>query len=189
MLAGVPAVPAGPATALVDRLRVAGADPEAGGYRRDAFGEGWDYDPESGCNTRERVLIEESRTPPTIGERCKPLAGDWVSAYDGVATHDPADLEIDHLVPLADAWRSGAARWTPARREAFANDLDDPATLMAVTTRANRSKGDSAPHEWLPPDAVSRCAYVADWVRVKARWGLTVAPAEKAALVQVLGGC
>lgn len=186
---GVPPVPDAPATALLDGLRVAAVPDEVPDYRRDEFGSGWDYDRASGCNVRELVLIEESHEPPVMGERCKPLSGRWVSLYDEVPTTDPSDLEIDHLVPLAEAWRTGAATWTDQRREAFANDLDDPATLIAVTTRSNRSKGDSPPDEWLPPSHPSRCGYVSSWIRVKARWGLAVSPAEKSTLVQVLSGC
>src|SRR5690606_18710986 len=136
-----------------------------------------------------RVLIAESLTEPVMGERCKPLVGDWVSVYDGLVTDDPAALEIDHLVPLSNAWRSGAASWTDQRREAFANDLDDARTLVAVSSHSNRSKGDSTPDRWLPADVGARCEYAESWVRVKARWELTVSPAEKSTLVQILGGC
>lgn len=186
---GIPPVPEVPVTALVDRLRVEGVDPDLPDYRRKAFGGGWDYDSASGCNTRERVLIEESLDPPVMGERCRPLGGRWISRYDDLETSDPADLEIDHFVPLAEAWRTGAAQWTEARREAFANDLDDPATLVAVSSRSNRSKGDSSPDQWLPPSVGDRCPYATDWIRVKARWDLAVSPAEKSVLVQVLSGC
>lgn len=185
----LPPVPAAPATALLDRLVVADVDPELPDYRRDAFGSGWRYDRSSGCNVRELVLVTESRTPPIMGERCKPLRGDWISSYDGVATDDPGDLEIDHMVPLAEAWRTGAATWSAERREAFANDLTDPATLVAVTSRSNRSKGDSTPDRWLPSAVADRCSYVEDWIRIKARWGLSLGMAEKATLVQVLSGC
>ena len=188
-VAGVPVVPTAPATALLDGLVVAEVDPALPDYRRAAFGDGWRYDRSTGCNIRELVLITESRTPPVMGERCKPLAGGWGSSYDGGVTTDPADLAIAHPRPLAEAWRTGAAHWTAERREAFANDLDDPATLAAVTSRSNRSKGDSSPDRWLPDAAGGRCAYVEAWIRVKARWGLRLAPAEKATLVQVLSGC
>lgn len=185
---GIPPIPVAPATALVDGLTVA-ADVPVADYRRDAFGNGWDYDPVSGCNTRERVLIEESLTEPTMGDRCKPLVGDWVSIYDGLVTDDPADLEIDHLVALSNAWRSGAALWTDERREVFANDRSDPDTLVAVSTSSNRSKSDSSPDRWLPERNEARCDYVEAWVRVKSRWELSVTPAEKSTLVQVLSGC
>lgn len=176
------------ATAAVDRLVVVSTGGALAPYRRAMFGDGWDYDPATGCNTRERVLIAESVVPATVDDRCRPT-GRWRSAYDGVVTTDIAVLEIDHLVPLADAWRSGAAAWTFERREAFANDLADPHTLIAVSSRTNRSKSDSTPDQWLPPDRDRWCTYASDWVEIKARWHLSVTPAEKATLVQVLGGC
>ena len=179
------------AAAAVDQLEVRPADdPSAPPYVRDLMDGGdWAYDPASGCNTRERVLIEESLVPPTVDDRCRSTGGRWRSAYDGVETGDPADLQIDHLVPLADAWRSGAWRWSPERRLAFANDLEEPATLIAVTGSTNQSKSDARPDEWLPPDRSAWCAYATDWVSVKQRWGLSVLPSEKAALVQLLAGC
>ena len=177
-----------PATALVDRLRVAEPDPSLPRYERDRFGDDWAYDPATKCNTRERVLAAEAVELRGVDEACRPT-GTWVSSYDGVRTDDPADLQIDHLVPLADAWRSGASSWTDERRRAFANHLDHPEELIAVTGSTNQSKSDSTPDEWLPPDRGSWCAYASDWVQVKARWDLSVTPAEKATLVQLLSGC
>ena len=178
-----------PASA-VDRLAVR-ADPSGGvpDYRRAAFGDGWDYDPASGCNTRERVLIEDSLVPPTVDDRCRSTGGRWRSIYDGVVTNDPADLEVDHVIPLADAWRSGAAAWTDEQRRTFANDLVNPEALAAVSVRSNRSKGDSRPDEWLPEDRNEWCRYATGWVELKVRWGLSVTASEKAALVRVLEGC
>ena len=159
-------------------------------YRRAAFGpDGWDYDPASGCNTRDRVLIAESARPPTMGARCKVLAGQWTSLYDGVSVTDPHLLQIDHLIPLADAWRSGAAGWSPDRRQRFANDLSAPDTLIAVTGRTNESKGDDTPDEWLPPARSAWCTYARDWVDVKARWQLSVTGAERRALAAILAVC
>jgi len=182
------AATSGPALALVDTLVVAAADDDPV-YRRAAFGDDWSYDPISGCNTRERVLIEESLVPAVVDDRCRSSSGRWISAYDGVTTTDPADLQIDHFVPLADAWRSGADVWTSERRLAFANDLTRPETLVAVTGSTNASKSDSTPDQWLPPERTAWCAYATDWVDVKATWDLTVTPAEKVTLVQVLSGC
>lgn len=188
VLSDVPPVPAGPASALVDRLVV--AEPfSPSDYRRKAFGGDWDYDSTTGCNTRELVLAEESGPGLVVDDRCKPLDGTWTSVYDGLVTSDPADLEIDHLVPLAEAWRTGAASWSDELRERFANDRDDPGTLVAVSSSSNRSKQDSTPAQWLPETAEGRCVFVENWVRVKFRWGLTVAPDEKVAITQVLAGC
>jgi hypothetical protein len=184
-----PTLDARSALAALAALPVAEPEPGLAPYRRKAFGDGWDYDRASGCNTRERVLIAESATPVVQGARCKVVSGRWTSVYDGVTVTDPAELQIDHLVPLADAWRSGAASWTAAERERFANDLTDPNTLVAVTGRTNESKGDGSPDEWLPPDRSAHCRYAADWVEVKARWRLSTTPAEHAALERVLSAC
>lgn len=181
--------PPGPrGAAPVDQLVVAAPDAALAPYRRKMFGNGWDYDPATNCNTRERVLIEESLVAAVVGAKCRPT-GRWQSAYDGVITTDIADLEIDHLVPLADAWRSGAATWTSQQRETYANDLTDPNTLLAVTSHTNRSKSDSTPDKWMPPDRSNWCTYASEWVEIKGRWHLTVTAAEKATLVQVLQGC
>lgn len=179
-----------PVAQLLDGLVVAEPGPEVPRYQRDLMDGGdWAYDPATGCNTRERVLVEESLVAPTVDDRCRSTGGRWRSAYDGVETDDVADLQIDHLVPLADAWRSGAWRWTSEQRLAFSNDLSSPDTLIAVTGSTNTSKSDSTPADWLPPDRSAWCEYASAWVRVKARWALSVAPAEKAALANVLGGC
>lgn len=189
LLDGVPPVPTGSTAALLAELRT-DDDPAAHGtYRRDAFGDGWTYDGRTGCNTRELVLADESGPGLTVDDRCRPVTGTWTSRYDGVVTHDITTLEIDHLVPLADAWRSGADRWTAARRLAFANDRTDPATLDAVTAHANRSKGDGGPDRWVPTDPAAVCPYVRDWVRIKARWSLSVTTAERRAILGRLADC
>ena len=98
-------------------------------------------------------------------------------------------LDIDHLVPLSNAFRSGAWAWDDTQRSRYANDLDDPEQLVAVELGANRSKGDSGPEEWQPPNPDTWCAYAQSWLRVKARWQLTVTPAELSILQDMLGLC
>jgi hypothetical protein len=136
------------------------------------------------------VLLDEAVAAATV-DGCEVLAGRWVSSYDSVETTDPNSLDIDHLVPLAEAWASGADRWTDQRREAFANDLDStrPDALIAVTAAANRAKGDSDPAEWLPADPAMRCRYVDAWITQKAAWHLAVDPAERQALTHALATC
>ncbi|MFF2852720.1 HNH endonuclease family protein [Streptomyces sp. NPDC058001] len=175
-----------PIAAAVDSLPLA-AESRAG-YERDLFNHWTDAD-RNGCNTRAEVLIAESRVAPTIEPRCKVTAGEWYSYYDGVSVTAPGGLDIDHMVPLAEAWDSGASGWTAARREAYANDLDADRSLVAVTARTNRSKADQDPAEWLPPLADARCTYTADWVATKLRWSLSVDDRERAALVQLADGC
>ena len=142
-----------------------------------------------GCDTRREVLIDEAVSPPSVGSGCSLSGGRWVSAYDGLTFTDPAKLDIDHMVPLAEAWDSGAYQWDSSRRMRFANDLDVDWALIAVSAATNRSKGDRDPAEWLPPAASFRCTYVAMWIEVKVRWRLTIDPAEQAALNDLVAAC
>ncbi|GAA1069070.1 HNH endonuclease family protein [Streptomyces sanglieri] len=158
------------------------------GYQRSSFKHWIDEDHDS-CNTRAEVLKSESLIPVTVEPGCKIVAGQWYSYYDGVTVTAPGGLDIDHMVPLAEAWDSGASQWTAARREAYANDLGVQRSLVAVTARTNRSKADQDPSTWLPPLADARCTYAADWVSTKLRWGLTVDQAEATALTELASTC
>jgi Protein of unknown function (DUF1524) len=158
------------------------------GYTRDKFHLWIDADGD-GCNTRNEVLIAEATTKPTIGASCKLTGGRWVSYYDGAVWTLSSDLDIDHLVPLAEAWDSGARNWTAAQREAYANDLGDARDLVAVTDNVNQAKGDRDPAEWMPPLSSAACRYVAEWTAVKIRWRLTVDSAEKSTLTSIAAGC
>ena len=156
------------------------------GYDRDLFRHWVDADGD-GCDARDEVLIAESLKRVTVGGGCSLIGGRWVSAYDGVATTYSSDFDIDHMVPLAEAWDSGARYWTSAQREAYANDLGDPRTLIAVSASSNRSKSDQDPAEWLPQYNV--CQYVQNWIAVKVRWRLSVDPTEKSVLRSRLSKC
>ncbi|WP_069885947.1 HNH endonuclease family protein [Streptomyces luteocolor] len=158
------------------------------GYVRTAF-KHWVDDDRDKCTTRAEVLISESRTEPVIEGKCKVTAGTWFSYYDGQTLTDPKGLDIDHMVPLAEAWDSGASQWSPAHREDYANDLDAERSLIAVTAKTNRSKADQDPAQWLPPLADARCTYAADWTATKLRWSLTADKAEVAALRELAEGC
>jgi hypothetical protein len=183
---GAPAVESLPLTDVVSALPAAAESRD--GYTRDAFKHWVDAD-RDGCNTRAEVLLTESRVEPTVGDGCKVTAGEWLSYYDQVTVTAPSGLDIDHMVPLAEAWDSGASGWTAARRQAYANDLDAERSLVAVTTSTNRSKGDQDPADWLPPAAGARCTYTVDWVATKLRWGLTVDTRERTALAGLADGC
>lgn len=158
-------------------------------YDRSLFGSWIDADG-NGCNTRAEVLRAESATPAQVDPYgCHVLTGDWLSVYDGYRTDDPTELEIDHLVPLAEAWRSGADTWSRERRVAFANDLGHPGALVAVTAAMNRSKSDRDPAVWQPPNRSAWCAYATDWVTVKQRWHLAMDADELRAVRNMLAGC
>lgn len=143
-----------------------------------------------GCDTREQVLAQQGQGEVTDAA-CRPecpaaVPPCWTSPYDGITTGDPAALQIDHLVPLAEAAHSGADGWTAARRHVYYNDPDN---LVAVTIHANTSKGDRDPAEWKPPVPGSWCRYAAGWVHVKVSYGLSADPAERDALVVMLATC
>ncbi|MBD0738995.1 HNH endonuclease family protein [Streptomyces sp. CBMA29] len=138
------------------------------------------------CDTREYV-IKRDGTSVVTDSSCKATSGNWTSPYDGVTTTDPSTFDIDHLVPLSEAWASGAWAWTTAQRQALANDVTRP-QLVAVSAHSNRSKGDRDPAEWLP-QASYQCTYARAWVQVKHYYGLTVDSAEKSKLTSVLSGC
>lgn len=153
------------------------------GYDRDKFRH-W-IDADGDCrDTRDEVLAQESRVPVS---GCDIGTGRWRSAYDGKTVRDAGDLDIDHMVPLAEAWDSGAKRWNASTRKRFANDLHDRRSLVAVTASSNRSKSDRDPAEWMPDRG--RCTYVRHWVAVKIRWSLTVDRAEKRALSRQAHRC
>ncbi|MFJ9855259.1 HNH endonuclease family protein [Streptomyces sp. NPDC101150] len=158
------------------------------GYERTKFHLWIDAD-HDGCNTRSEVLIAEAVKKPQKGSGCRLTGGTWRSAYDGKTLTNARQLDIDHVVPLAEAWDSGASKWSADRREAYANDLDAARSLIAVSLGSNRSKGDKDPAEWMPPAKSDTCTYAADWVSAKLRWKLTADRAEKAKLKQISAGC
>ena len=159
------------------------------GYDRGLFRHWVDADGD-GCDTRREVLITEAVTAPTVGGGCGLSAGVWVSRYDGATeTGSGRGFDIDHLVPLKEAWDSGAHAWDPATRERFANDLGYEHSLVAVSAASNRSKGAQDPTTWTPPEASQSCWYAAAWIHVKARWELSIDPAEAATLRNLVAGC
>lgn len=181
-----PPVGAGPALPPLQIAPIAAGLPP---YDRERF-EHWIDADGDGCNTRDEVLIEESLDLPQVDPfRCDVVAGRWYDPYVGVETTNPGDLQIDHFVALANAWRSGAWAWDDALRMAFANDLDTPAALNAVTGAANQSKADKGPESWRPPNQEYWCEYALGWAEVKAKWGLTVTPEEWEALQEMALTC
>jgi len=153
------------------------------GYSRDKFPH-W-IDQGGGCDTRQVVL---KRDADYYSGNCPVTSGKWYSYYDGVTVYSPSEIDIDHIVPLAEAWRSGASNWTTEKRQNFANDLDGP-QLIAVTASVNRSKGDQDPSTWQPPRSGARCAYAKWWIHTKYRWGLHLQSSEKSALQSMLNTC
>jgi hypothetical protein len=155
------------------------------GYKRDLF-KHW-ITISGACNTRETVLKRDG-TNVVTNSSCAATSGSWYSPYDGATWTAASDVDIDHVVPLAEAWDSGASGWTAAKRESFANDLTRP-QLLAVTDTVNQAKGDKDPAQWMPSRTAYHCTYVRAWVQVKYYYGLSVDSAEKSALTTYLNKC
>ncbi|MET8202128.1 HNH endonuclease family protein [Micromonospora taraxaci] len=172
------------AQSQLNALTVA-AQGSTSGYSRDLFPH-W-ITVSGSCNTREQVLKRDG-TSVVVDSSCAATSGRWYSPYDGATWTAASDVDIDHVVPLAEAWRSGASSWTTSRRQSFANDLSRP-QLIAVTDNVNQSKGDQDPSTWQPPLSSYRCTYSKMWITVKYTWGLTLQSSEKSALQSMLNTC
>lgn len=171
----------------LDTIRV---EPERRtGYDRADFPHWLDLDGDC-MDARHEVLAAESLTPPELAPNgCDVIAGRWFDPFTDETETDPGRLDVDHFVPLAEAYDSGASAWSQERRADFANDLSDPRSLIAVTAAANRSKSDNGPEDWLPPAPGYRCRYVADWIAVKARWDLAMDERERVTVGNLLTAC
>jgi SGNH domain (fused to AT3 domains) len=172
-------------TALA-QLRTAG--PHHRGFSVRQFPQ-WTDDDHDGCNTRNEVLIAEAAVKPRVSRSCTLAGGSWVSQYDHATIAKAGQVHVDFTVPLAEAWASGAYRWSRTTRQRFANDLGLGRTLIGVSGAARTAKGDSSPMGYLPPRKSYDCTYVVSWVAVKWRWQLSVDSAERAFLQRFLRGC
>ncbi len=172
--------------AQAESLQLVVAEDRTTGYNRALFKHWIDTD-KDGCDTRAEVLIEEAITKPKVGAKCKLTGGKWISSYDGKTITNASLLDIDHMVPLAEAWRSGAWKWSSPQRQAYANDLEDSRALIAVTLSTNRSKGDKDPALWMP--AKEQCTYTENWIAIKVKYSLTVDAKEATKLNTLINSC
>ncbi|MDM4721411.1 HNH endonuclease family protein [Micromonospora sp. WMMA1363] len=173
----------GTAAEMLAELTVASAG-SMRGYSRSRFPH-W-RNTGKNCDVRDTVLKRDGEDIKLSG--CNVVGGRWTSVYDGRVLTDPSDVDVDHMVPLANAWRSGADEWTDAKRGDFANDTEQP-QLFAVSQNSNRAKGDQDPSQWKPANRSYWCRYAESWVAVKHHWQLTVTSAERGALADMLEGC
>jgi Protein of unknown function (DUF1524) len=162
------------------------------GYSREEFPHwsdadefGWRGLPDDSCDVRDAALIRDGRDV-RVGEGCDVISGRWRDPYAGGTYSDPSEIDIDHVVPLANAWRSGASSWDEALRERYAND---PEVLLSAEAGENRSKGDKGPEAWKPPLRGAWCDYATRWIDIKSEYDLSVNPQEKEALRRMLGTC
>jgi hypothetical protein len=157
------------------------------GYSRDLFPHWADPD-DNGCDARQDALIAQALGPVQRDPfGCHVVEGDWYSVFDAVSHSGPAeDVDIDHVVSLAEAWDSGAGTWTEEERRDFAND---PANLLVVTATSNRSKGDSDVAEWQPPRHDAWCLTATITIQIKTRWKLSIDQAEHQRLDEMARTC
>ena len=161
------------------------------GYSRDQFGSAWEDVDQNGCDTRDDVLRRDLRRvvfrAGTNG--CVVVSGVLADPYTATSityVRGRSRVDIDHVVALGDAWRTGAARWAASKRLALAND---PLNLLAVSASANRQKGDADAAAWLPANKAYRCAYVARQLAVKLKYALWATRSERGAMRRVLTNC
>lgn len=176
-----------PGTARSELAKLTVASPHSmDGYSRDKF-DIWAKQPD-GCTTRQDVLKRDGKGVHEGSDGCQPTSGSWYSAYDGTTVTDVPKATIDHMVPLADAWRSGADKWSSDQRAKFGNDLTDP-QLVVASESSNESKSDQDPSQWKPENKSFWCTYAEDWVGVKYKFQLNVTSSEKSALSDMLAPC
>ncbi|ANP51070.1 hypothetical protein J2Z21_009624 [Streptomyces griseochromogenes] len=182
-----PPAPPSTATARSELAALTVAVPHSmNGYARDKF-DIWSTQPD-GCTTRQDVLARDGKDVQDKPGHCQPASGSWYSVYDDTTVTDVAQATIDHMVPLAEAWRSGADGWTADERKAFGNDLKDPQLLIASES-SNSSKSDSGPADWKPTNRSFWCTYAKDYTHIKSIWKLTTTDKEKSALSSMLDTC
>lgn len=152
------------------------------------------------CDTRA-LLLQKTGKGVRSNKNCTVVAGTWTDSYSGATVNSPKKVDIDHMIPLAEAWRSGAATWSPQTWGAFVNDLDDGETVVATASgpSGNRAKGDKTPDQWLPANASHefQCDYTKRYVHTQHDWnqrtqgegGLSMDASEKAGISRFLDSC
>jgi hypothetical protein len=178
---------------LLTTLPVKGRAPKTG-YDREEFGPAWSDTDHNGCDTRNdilaRDLTNETFKPGT--NNCVVATGTLADKYTGTTINfvrgqdTSSAVQIDHVVPLSDAWQKGAQQLSDDQRKELAND---PLNLMAADGATNSAKGDKDAATWLPPNKTFRCEYVSKQVAVKAKYSLWVTQAEHNAIAGILATC
>ena len=178
------------ASSLLAKLRVKGRAPKTG-YSRSLFSDGWGNI--GSCDTRNYILSRDlTNIVWRTGQSCIVASGVLRDPYTARIIHfvrgvrTSLAVQIDHVVPVSDAWQKGAQQWSSSKRYNFYND---PLNLLAVDGPTNGAKSDSDAASWLPPNKAFRCAYVARQIAVKVKYAVWVTSAEKGAMAAVLSRC
>ncbi|TDH56008.1 HNH endonuclease family protein [Mycobacterium talmoniae] len=168
------------------------------GYDRALFGTPWTDDVtvpggHNGCDTRNDILRRDLAGAGYKPGRkaCIVLSGTLKDPYTGeviMFSRGPRSnqIQVDHIVPILDAWQKGAQQWDDLKRRNFAND---PMNLQTTSAAANREKGSADAATWLPPNTAYRCTYVSRMVDVKSTYGVWMTQAEHDAIERILHSC
>jgi hypothetical protein len=143
-------------------------------------------------DTRQEVLARDAFLGTVVWDAagCRVVQGRWMDPYSDEHITDPARLDVDHVVPLAWAAAHGGEVWSPARKEAFANELGYRGALVATTARMNRQKGAKGPAEWIPPrDGYTACEYGTAWSIMVTLYDLRLETAERDAIRLLVSKC
>ena len=158
-------------------------------YNRKVHFGGWVNDKrDNTClNTRAKVLVRDSKTEVTMNDKgCTVLAGTWDEPYTGFEHHQASEIQIDHFVPLKNAYISGAFKWNFAKRCLYANFLGNDFHLISADSHENQSKSDRTPEKYMPPNQRYACQYLSQWLKVKLIWNLALVPSEKETLISLI---
>jgi hypothetical protein len=161
-----------------------------GPYDRSLYG-GWIRHADGDCqDTSVKVLVAETfGSAITSSDNCRVIAGRWYDPFVGKVFSQTADVTVEHYIPLAEVHRSGGEVWSPEKRQLFANDLSDSATLITLAASTVRSRGDKDPAQWLPPNPDYQCVYVLNWMQIKTKWKLSMDGQETNAISVILRDC
>lgn len=136
-----------------------------------------------------KLLDSSGKSTTDVNKACEIVSGTWVDPYTGKTFTNPGQLDVDHMVPLEETASEGGQAWSTAKKQAYANNLDYPDHLIAVSASANRSKGSKGVSEWKPDNKGFWCEYATAQVNIRAKWSLTVTSADKSALKTMLATC
>ena len=150
----------------------------------------WINDPsdETCYNTRAVVLMRDSVKPVVYKDtdKCVVATGRWNDPYTGKVFKATEDIQIDHVVPLKNAFISGAYAWSFRARCLYANYLGEEFHLMSVNGSENMKKGDKSPERYMPPNKAHACTYLKHWLSIKFLWGLKMTVSEADGITALL---
>ncbi len=130
---------------------------------------------------------------------CRTSKGLWIDPYTYKSANELTkengkfgisnDLDVDHVVPLKNAHRSGGWSWPSWKKEEYANYLEDKNHLLAVSASENRIKGAKGPEDYMPPAKNYHCGYLKTWIKIKMNWNLMMSQREAEFIQTKLKSC